>query len=49
MKRAKKHPNFAPRNPLVAEAKFGKAGAQGKTEKARRRGEKIRLQSPLDL
>jgi hypothetical protein len=39
MKRAKQQ--LKPRNPLVAEAKFRKAGAHGKTEKARRRAEKM--------
>ena len=37
MKRAKKLPNPAPRNPLVAVVKFKKAGVHGKTEKALRR------------
>lgn len=37
MKRAKKLPSHAPRNPLVAAAKFRKAGAHGKSEKALRR------------
>lgn len=41
MKRAKKQPHRAPRNPLVAAAKFRKAGAHGKTEKARRREQKM--------
>ncbi len=44
MKRAKKLPNPAPRNPLVAEALFRKAGAHGKSRKALRRGEKMELQ-----
>lgn len=43
MKRAKKLPNPAPRNPLVAEALFRKAGAHGKSEKAMRRKEKMKL------
>lgn len=43
MKRAKKLPNLAPRNPLVAEAKFRKAGAHGKSEKALRRAEKMKV------
>jgi len=43
MKRAKKLPNPAPRNPLVAEVLFRKAGAHGKSGKAQRREEKIRL------
>lgn len=43
MKRAKKTPNPAPRNPLVAVAKFRKAGAHGKSEKAQRREEKMRV------
>lgn len=47
MKRAKLQ--LKPRNPLVAEAKFRKAGAHGKTGKAKRRAEKIRLQSQPDL
>ena len=34
----------APRNPLVAPAKFRKAGAHGKSAKAVRRAEKIQLQ-----
>ncbi len=41
MKRAKKSPHIAPRNPLVAEALFRKAGMHGKSEKARRRAEKV--------
>ena len=43
MKRAKKLLKHAPRNPLVAAAKFRKAGAHGKGEKALRRGEKIKI------
>lgn len=43
MKRAKKLPNPAPRNPLVVEVKFRKAGAHGKSEKALRREEKMNL------
>lgn len=43
MKRAKKTPNPAPRNPLVAVAKFRKAGAHGKSEKAQRREERMRV------
>jgi hypothetical protein len=43
MKRAKKLPNFAPRNPLVAAALFKKAGAHGKNKKALRRKEKMDL------
>ena len=43
MKRAKKRPNPAPRNPLVAAAKFRKAGAHCKSEKALRREEKMML------
>lgn len=39
MKRAKQQ--RAPRNPLVPAVKFRKAGAHGKSEKARRRAEKI--------
>ncbi len=41
MKRARKLPNPAPRNPLVAGALFRKAGAHGKSEKAKRRKEKV--------
>lgn len=41
MKRAKKLPKLAPRNPLVAAVKFRKAGAHGKTEKAARRQQKM--------
>ncbi len=43
MKRARKPPNPAPRNPLVAKARFRKAGAHGKSEKALRCGEKLKL------
>ena len=43
MKRAKKQPNILPRNPLVAGALFRKAGAHGKSEKAKRRGERTKL------
>ena len=43
MKRAKKLPSLAPRNPLVAEVLFRKAGAHGKSEKAKRREEKMKL------
>ena len=43
MKRAKKLPNPAPRNPLVAEVLFRKAGVHGKSEKALRREEKMKL------
>jgi hypothetical protein len=43
MKRAKKLPSPAPRNPLVAEVLFRKAGAHGKSEKAKRREEKMKL------
>lgn len=43
MKRAKQLPNRLPRNPLVATAKFRKAGAHGKSVKALRREEKIKL------
>lgn len=43
MKRAKKMPNPAPRNPLVAEVLFRKAGAHGKGKKALRRREKMEL------
>jgi hypothetical protein len=39
MKRAKQQ--RAPRNPLVPAVKFRKAGAHGKSEKARRRAEKM--------
>ena len=35
----------APRNPFVAAAKFKKAGAHGKSNKARRRAEKVDLRS----
>ena len=42
MKRAKKLPDHAPRNPLVAAARFRKAGAHGKSEKALRREEKMK-------
>ena len=45
MKRAKKFPNPAPRNPLVAAAKFRKAGVHGKSEKALRREEKMKIGS----
>jgi hypothetical protein len=41
MKRAKRPPCHAPRNPLVAAVKFRKAGAHGKTEKAKRRAQKM--------
>ncbi|MDP4030213.1 MAG: hypothetical protein Q8P42_14755 [Gallionella sp.] len=43
MKRAKKLPNRAPRNPLVVAAKFRKAGVHGKSAKALRREEKMNL------
>lgn len=43
MKRAKKLPNPAPRNLLVVAAKFRKAGAHGKSNKASRRKEKVKL------
>ncbi len=43
MKRAKKLPKLAPRNPLVAEALFRKAGAHGKGRKALRRAGKMEL------
>lgn len=43
MKRAKKLHNPAPRNPLVAAAKFRKAGVHGKSEKALRREEEMKL------
>lgn len=43
MKRAKKLPNPAPRNPLVAAVLFRKAGAHDKSEKAKRRKEKMKL------
>ena len=43
MKRAKKSPNRAPRNPLVAAVKFRKAGAHGKSEKALRREERMKI------
>ena len=43
MKRAKKLPHPAPRNPLVAAAKFRKAGAHGKGAKALRRNEKMEV------
>ncbi len=36
-----------PRNPLVALAKFRRAGRHEKTEKARRRAEKMDLQRQL--
>lgn len=36
-----------PRNPLVAAAKFRRAGAHQKTEKARRRQENVALQRSL--
>lgn len=36
-------PNPAPRNPLVAEVLFRKAGAHGRSEKAKRREEKMKL------
>ncbi len=39
MKRAKQ--SLKPRNPLVAEAKFRKAGAHRKTEKALRRKTRV--------
>jgi hypothetical protein len=48
MKRAKRSPVHAPRNPLVAAAKFRKAGAHGKSEKALRREEKVRLAKAVD-
>lgn len=35
---------LAPRNPFVAAAKFKKAGAHGKTEKALRRAARMELQ-----
>ena len=43
MKRAKKLPSCAPRNPLVAAAKFREAGAHGKSAKASCREEKMNL------
>ena len=43
MKRAKKLPCHAPRNPLVAAVKFRKAGAHGKSEKALRSEEKMKV------
>ena len=43
MKRAKKLPIHAPRNPLVAAVKFRKAGAHGKSKKALRREEKMKV------
>lgn len=42
MKRAKKLPHPAPRNPLVAAVLFRKAGAHRKSKKAKRREEKVR-------
>jgi len=36
-------PKIKPRNPLVADAKFRKAGVHEKSEKARRRQEKLAL------
>lgn len=36
-------PKIKPRNPLVADARFRKAGVHEKTEKARRRQEKLAL------
>ena len=39
-----KRKRLAPRNPLVAVAKFKKAGAHGKSEKALRRAAKTELQ-----
>ena len=43
MKQARKKLCRAPRNPLVVAAKFRKAGAHGKSEKALRRTEKIKV------
>ena len=42
VKRAKKMPNPVPRNPLVVPAKFRKAGAHRKSEKALRRAGKVK-------
>jgi hypothetical protein len=41
--RAMKRKTIAPRNPLVAAAKFRKAGAHGASEKAQRRKAKMEL------
>lgn len=38
---------LAPRNPLVAAAKFKKAGAHGKSGKAQRRADKVQRQREL--
>lgn len=43
MKRAKKSPNHAPRNPLVTAVRSRKAGAHGKSGKAMRREEKMKV------
>lgn len=42
-----KRKSMAPRNPFVAAARFKKAGAHGKTEKAMRRTQKIHLQGSV--
>lgn len=39
----------APRNPLIAAARFKKAGAHGKSIKARRRAEKMELQGKVGI
>jgi len=49
MKRARKFPNPTPRNPLVAAAKFRKAGAHGKSEKALRREEEMVIKHKLGV
>ena len=43
MKRAQRFPKLAPRNPLVAEVLFRKAGVHGKSKKALRRLEKMEM------
>jgi len=49
MKRAKKLPNPAPRNPLVALVKFKKSGAHGKTEKALRHEARIKTKKLVSI
>lgn len=39
----KRKPKLAPHNPLVAPAKFRKAGAHGKDHKAQRRADRVSL------
>lgn len=45
MKTRKQRPLLKPRNPLVAQALQRKAGAHGKSRKAQRREQAVRLKS----